>query len=62
MALAAVAAVAAMLGAYQWGHSRPPRIVLWAWERPENLEFIDPGRIGVAFLARTIRLELNETL
>jgi hypothetical protein len=28
--------------------------VLWAWERPERLEFLDPHAVGVAFLARTI--------
>lgn len=33
-----------------------PNIVLWAWERPENLNFIDPDKIGIAFLARTIYL------
>ncbi len=33
-----------------------PRIVLWAWERPEKLGFIDPARIGVAFLDRTLWL------
>jgi hypothetical protein len=33
-----------------------PRIVLWAWERPENLNFIDPKSVGVAFLAQTIEL------
>ncbi|MDQ1328948.1 MAG: hypothetical protein QG641_2234 [Candidatus Poribacteria bacterium] len=33
-----------------------PNIVLWAWERPEDLEFINPDEIGVAFLARTIYL------
>jgi hypothetical protein len=32
-----------------------PRLVLWAWERPERLAFVDPGSTGVAFLARTIR-------
>jgi hypothetical protein len=31
-----------------------PRLVLWAWERPERLEFLDPRTAGVAFLARTI--------
>jgi len=36
--------------------SKIPNIVLWAWERPENLEFINPDEIGVAFLARTIYL------
>jgi hypothetical protein len=31
-----------------------PRLVLWAWERPERLEFIDPHAAGVAYLARTV--------
>jgi hypothetical protein len=33
-----------------------PRIMLWAWERPEKLDFINPREIGVAFLARTIQI------
>ena len=33
-----------------------PRLILWAWESPENLNFIDPHQAGVAFLAKTIRL------
>jgi hypothetical protein len=33
-----------------------PHIFLWAWERPENLEFLDPHVAGVAFLARTVCL------
>ena len=33
-----------------------PQIMLWAWERPENLNFIDPCEIGVAFLAGTLYL------
>jgi len=33
-----------------------PHVFLWAWERPENLEFLDPHATGVAFLARTVRL------
>ena len=37
-----------------------PRIVLWAWERPENLSFIDPKSVAVAFLARTIELSGND--
>jgi hypothetical protein len=31
-----------------------PRVMLWAWERPEHLAFLDPKQAGVAFLARTI--------
>jgi hypothetical protein len=33
-----------------------PRVFLWAWERPENLEFLDAHSTGVAFLARTVCL------
>lgn len=31
-----------------------PRIMIWAWERPEKLDFINPREAGVAFLARTV--------
>ena len=37
-----------------------PRVILWAWERPVDLRFIDPRETGVAFLARTIQLQGNE--
>ena len=41
--------------------SRPtlemPGKFLWAWERPEDLRFINPNEFGVAFLAQTINLE-----
>jgi hypothetical protein len=30
--------------------------MLWAWERPEELLFIDTNKVGVAFLAKTITL------
>ncbi|MCM3874969.1 MAG: DUF3142 domain-containing protein [Thermoanaerobaculia bacterium] len=33
-----------------------PRIVLWAWERPEDLRFLAGRKAGVAFLAATVRL------
>src|SRR5689334_1883248 len=62
MAISAVALVTALIAIYQCGRSRQPRIVLWAWERPENLEFINPREIAVAFLAKTIRLRAEETL
>src|SRR6185436_19659014 len=42
--------------------SRIPATVLWAWERPTDLRFIDPNRVGVAFLARTIRLKRDEVI
>jgi hypothetical protein len=34
-----------------------PRVFLWAWERPENLEFLDPRETGVAVLAKTLILK-----
>ncbi|HEY0007004.1 MAG TPA: hypothetical protein VGB17_19645 [Pyrinomonadaceae bacterium] len=33
-----------------------PRVILWAWERPERLDFINPEEVGVAFLAKTLYL------
>ena len=36
--------------------SQLPATILWAWERPERLDFIDPEKVGVAFLAKTIYL------
>ncbi|HSE30780.1 MAG TPA: DUF3142 domain-containing protein [Pyrinomonadaceae bacterium] len=33
-----------------------PETFLWAWERPEKLDFIDINRVGVAYLAKTIQL------
>ena len=37
-----------------------PSVILWAWERPTDLRYINPRDIGVAFLARTIRLHGQE--
>ena len=37
--------------------SQLPSIIVWAWERPEKLQFIDTDRVAVAFLAKTVRLE-----
>lgn len=34
-----------------------PRLMLWAWERPEDLRFVKPGDAGIAFLARTVWLD-----
>ncbi|HJX92645.1 MAG TPA: DUF3142 domain-containing protein [Pyrinomonadaceae bacterium] len=39
-----------------------PRVILWAWERPEDLEFLDPQRFGVAFLAQTLTLKDGEVV
>ncbi len=37
----------------------PPKIV-WAWERPEDLRFLEPEKFGVAFLAQTLTLQRDE--
>ncbi len=39
-----------------------PKTILWAWERPENLTFIDPANVGVAFLARSLYLRGSEVI
>ena len=36
-----------------------PRLVLWAWERPEDLQFIDPSTTAVAYLAATAEIQQN---
>jgi len=33
-----------------------PSRMIWAWERPEDLSFVDPSRVGVVYLAATLRL------
>ena len=33
-----------------------PRLMLWAWESPQDLRFVPPGKAGIAFLAQTIWL------
>ena len=33
-----------------------PPVILWAWERPEDLTFVDTEKTAVAFLAKTIVL------
>ena len=37
-----------------------PRTILWAWERAEDLRFLDTNKFGVAFLAQTLILESDE--
>jgi hypothetical protein len=38
-----------------------PKIILWAWERPEDLNFINTRETGVAVLAMTVQLKGEET-
>jgi hypothetical protein len=39
-----------------------PRVVLWVWERPSDLRFIDPRQVGVAFLAQTVLLRGDDVV
>lgn len=39
-----------------------PRKILWAWERAEDLRFLDARRFGVAFLAQTLVLRADDVL
>jgi len=42
--------------------SRFPSMVLWAWERPEDLRALDSKRFAVAFLAQTLTLKSDEVI
>ncbi|HWN12064.1 MAG TPA: hypothetical protein VNO50_22735 [Pyrinomonadaceae bacterium] len=44
------------------GIARLPPTILWAWVRPEKLDFIDREKVGVAFLAKTIYLRGDQTI
>jgi hypothetical protein len=64
--LAAIAAFAAREVASSSGGSAPasarpaarlPAIMLWAWEQPQDLRFVDPEGAGIAFLAATLTLQ-----
>ena len=39
-----------------------PRVILWAWERPEDLKIIDTNRFAVAFLAQTLVLKDDDVV
>jgi hypothetical protein len=39
-----------------------PATFLWAWERPEDLQFIDTNSYGIAFLAKTLTLQGDTVL
>jgi hypothetical protein len=39
-----------------------PQLILWAWERPEDLRFLGQRRVGVAVLAGTVHLRGEDVL
>jgi hypothetical protein len=42
--------------------AQAPKVILWAWERPEDLSFINTAETGVAFLAKTIYLQGDDVI
>lgn len=46
---------------YPASNSEMPAKILWAWERGEDLRFLDSQKFGVAFLAQTLYLQ-NDTV
>ncbi len=41
-------------------NNQMPQRIIWAWERPEDLRFLDPQKFGVAFLAQTLILQNDD--
>ncbi len=39
-----------------------PSIILWAWERSEDLRFLDNDKFAVAFLAQTLALKNSDVI
>ncbi len=39
-----------------------PSKILWAWEREENLEFLNAEEFGVAFLAQTLEIKGDDVI
>lgn len=52
LALVAILAASAVIGPGR----REPRVVLWAWERPEDLSMVDPRSTSLAVLSKSIEL------
>ena len=59
-----IAAAALVVAAAVWWWPRQsdplpglPRVFVWAWERPEDLRFLDARSTGIAFLDRTVFLD-----
>ncbi len=63
MRAAIVVPIILLLNCSREHRSRPafelPSVMLWAWQRAENLSFIDTHTTGVAYLAGTVRIPQN---
>jgi hypothetical protein len=40
----------------------PPPVMLWAWERPDDLSQLDAADAGVAYLAKTVFLSADDVI
>lgn len=47
---------------YPTPNNEMPNKILWAWERAEDLRFLDADKFGVAFLAQTVTLKNAEVI
>ncbi len=47
---------------YPAQNNEMPGKILWAWERSEDLRFLDANKFGVAFLAQTLTLKNAEVI
>lgn len=61
IAICSLASVACFLTgnrcfAYERASLDLPKLMLWAWERPEDLSYVDARQVGFAYLAQTITL------
>lgn len=45
---------------YAYYSKNDPEIILWAWERPENMMFIQDKNIGIAFYAGAVEIRNGE--
>lgn len=67
ISIGSLALTAGKIRSHFWSRSAAtansqPQLVLWAWERPTDLRFVDRRKVGVAFLARSIRIEADRVI
>ena len=59
LALAVGFCISSTLASPAFSADKLPNKVIWAWQRPEHLEFIDPHEFGIAYLACRVLLTEN---
>jgi hypothetical protein len=61
-AFALVSCKTKLSGRNRLDENRFPRAVLWAWERPEDFNELNPAQFAVAFLAQTLALKGDDVI